>query len=40
MDEYAPDFVYATENEIDGNSAWYSDENGLMPDGSEGWEYQ
>lgn len=40
MDEYAPDFVYATENEIDGNSAWYSDADGLMSDGSSGWEYQ
>jgi hypothetical protein len=40
QDEYAPDFVYATQDEIDGNAAWYSDENGLMPDGSSGWEYQ
>jgi hypothetical protein len=39
-DEYAPDFVYATEEEIQAPNAWYADENGLMPDNSQGWEYQ
>jgi hypothetical protein len=36
----APLFVNATQEQKDGNSAWYSDADGLMSDGSSGWEYQ
>ena len=36
----APTFAAATQEQKDGNAAWYSDANGLMSDGSSGWEYQ
>ncbi len=40
MASNAPTFANATQQEKDGNAAWYSDANGLMSDGSSGWEYQ
>jgi hypothetical protein len=40
MASNAPTFAAATQQEKDGNAAWYSDANGLMSDGSSGWEYQ
>jgi len=40
MADTAPTFAAATQAEKDGNAAWYSDANGLMSDGSSGWEYQ
>jgi hypothetical protein len=36
----APLYVDATEEEKSAPSGWYADNLGLMPDGSEGWEYQ
>lgn len=36
----APLYVDATPEQIAGQSGWFSDNLGLMPDGSEGWEYQ
>lgn len=36
----APLYVDATPEQIEGQSAWYADDEGLMPDGSAGWEYQ
>jgi hypothetical protein len=36
----APTFAAATQEQKDGNAAWYSDADGLMSDGSSGWEYQ
>jgi hypothetical protein len=36
----APTYAAATQEQKDGNAAWYSDANGLMSDGSSGWEYQ
>ena len=36
----APLYVDATEEQRAEPSGWYADELGLMPDGSEGWEYQ
>jgi hypothetical protein len=36
----APTYAAATQDEKDGNAAWYSDANGLMADGLSGWEYQ
>jgi hypothetical protein len=40
MADTAPTFAAATQAEKDGNAAWYSDTDGLMSDGSSGWEYQ
>lgn len=40
MASNAPTFANATQQDKDGNAAWYSDANGLMSDGSSGWEYQ
>jgi hypothetical protein len=40
-DADALDFDEYTQAEIEAeNLSFYSDENGLMPDGSTGWEYQ
>jgi len=36
----APQYIDATPEQILANSAWYAQEDGLMPDGTEGWEYQ
>jgi hypothetical protein len=36
----APLYVDATEEERAEPSGWFADDLGLMPDGSEGWEYQ
>lgn len=36
----APLFSAATPEQKEGQSAWYSNNDGLMPDGTEGWEYQ
>jgi hypothetical protein len=36
----APTYAAATQEQKDGNAAWYSDANGLMADGLSGWEYQ
>lgn len=36
----APQYVDATPEQIAGQSAWYANNDGFMPDGSEGWEYQ
>ena len=36
----APLYVDATEEQKSAPSGWYADDLGLMPDGSEGWEYQ
>lgn len=36
----APQYADATPEQIEGNSAWYSNNDGLMPDGTDGWEYQ
>jgi hypothetical protein len=35
-----PTFSLATEEQLTAPNAWYADENGLMPDNSQGWEYQ
>lgn len=35
----AGSFEDATEEEREGNVAWYADADGLMSDGSQGWEY-
>jgi hypothetical protein len=40
MEDDAPLFIDATPEEIEGQSAWYADNEGLMSDGSQGWEYQ
>lgn len=40
MADDAPQYVDATPEEIAAHSAWYADAEGLMPDGTEGWEYQ
>lgn len=40
MADDAPMYVDATAEQIAGQSAWYSNDEGFMPDGSEGWEYQ
>jgi hypothetical protein len=40
MEDDAPLYVDATPEEIEGQSAWYADNEGLMADGSQGWEYQ
>jgi hypothetical protein len=40
MADTAPTYAAATQDEKDGNAAWYSDANGLMADGLSGWEYQ
>jgi len=40
MADDAPLYIDATPEERDLPSGWYADELGLMPDGSEGWEYQ
>jgi hypothetical protein len=40
MEADAPNFEDATEEERDGNVAWYADADGRMSDGSLGWEYQ
>lgn len=36
----APQYADATPEQIAGRSAWYANNDGFMPDGSEGWEYQ
>lgn len=36
----APQYADATPEQIEGQSAWYANDDGFMPDGSEGWEYQ
>jgi len=36
----APLYVNATPEQRESPSGWYADIEGLMPDGSEGWEYQ
>jgi hypothetical protein len=36
----APLYINATEEEKSAPSGWFADDLGLMPDGSEGWEYQ
>jgi hypothetical protein len=36
----APLYVDATPEQRESPSGWYADNLGLMPDGSEGWEYQ
>lgn len=40
MADDAPLYIDATPEEIAGLSAWYANDDGFMPDGSEGWEYQ
>lgn len=40
MADDAPQYADATPEQIAGQSAWYANDDGLMPDGSEGWEYQ
>ena len=40
MADDAPQYADATPEQIEGQSAWYANDDGLMPDGSEGWEYQ
>jgi hypothetical protein len=40
MVDDAPLYVDATPEERDAQAGWYADAEGLMPDGSEGWEYQ
>lgn len=39
MVEDAPDYSEAEASDIQ-NGAWWANESGLMPDGSDGWEYQ
>lgn len=39
MDDGAPDFDDATETEREAGG-WYADDDGLMPDGSKGYQYQ
>lgn len=39
MPSDAGSFEEATEEEREGNVAWYADVDGLMSDGSQGWEY-
>jgi hypothetical protein len=36
----APLYIDATPEERDAQAGWFADIEGLMPDGSEGWEYQ
>ena len=36
----APQFGDATPEQLSAPNAWYADSDGLMPDGSQGWEYQ
>ena len=40
MVDDAPLYADATEEEKSAPSGWFADDLGLMPDGSEGWEYQ
>lgn len=40
MADDAPQYVDATTEQIAGKSSWYANDEGLMPDGSAGWEYQ
>lgn len=40
MSDDAPLFIDATPEELASPAGWYADADGLMPDGSGGWEYQ
>lgn len=40
MADDAPQYADATPEEIAGQSAWYANDDGFMPDGSDPWEYQ
>lgn len=40
MADDAPQYADATPEQIAGQSAWYANDDGFMPDGSDPWEYQ
>lgn len=40
MADDAPLYVDATPEQIAGKSSWYANDEGFMPDGTAGWEYQ
>jgi len=40
MADDAPQYADATPEQIEGQSAWYANDDGFMPDGSDPWEYQ